>query len=95
MFSKQREVLNRLKSAARWIPSDLRRLVKVNTVDSYQGKENHIVVLSTVRRNVQQNAGFLRSPNRITWRCRVPWNSSWSSTLRPCGEARTREWSWS
>ena len=65
MYSKQREVLNRLKSEARWIPSDLRRLVKVDTVDSYQGKENRIVILSTVRNNPQQNPGFLRSPNRI------------------------------
>lgn len=65
MYSKQREVLNRLKSEARWIPADLRRLVKVDTVDSYQGKENRIVILSTVRNNAQQNPGFLRSPNRI------------------------------
>lgn len=65
MYSKQREVLNRLKSGVRWIPADLRRLIKVDTVDSYQGKENRIVILSTVRNNPQQNPGFLRSPNRI------------------------------
>jgi serine/threonine protein kinase len=65
MYAKQREVLNRLKSEARWIPAELRRLVKVDTVDSYQGKENRIVILSTVRNNPQQNPGFLRSPNRI------------------------------
>lgn len=65
MYSKQREVLNRLKSEARWIPAELRRLVKVDTVDSYQGKENRIVILSTVRNNPQQNPGFLRSSNRI------------------------------
>ncbi|QVQ29524.1 AAA domain-containing protein [Achromobacter deleyi] len=65
MYSKQRAVLNRLKSESRWIPADLRRLVKIDTVDSYQGKENRIVILSTVRNNPQQNPGFLRSPNRI------------------------------
>lgn len=65
MYSKQREVLNRLKSEARWIPPDLRRLIKVDTVDSYQGKENRIVILSTVRNNPQLQPGFLRSPNRI------------------------------
>lgn len=65
MYSKQREVLNRLKSEARWIPADLRRLVKIDTVDSYQGKENRIIILSTVRNNPQQNPGFLRLPNRI------------------------------
>lgn len=65
MYSKQREVLNRLKSEARWIPPDLRRLIKIDTVDSYQGKENRIVILSTVRNNPLQKPGFLRSPNRI------------------------------
>ena len=65
MYSKQREVLNRLKGEARWIPAELKRLVKVDTVDSYQGKENRIIILSTVRNNSQQNPGFLRSPNRI------------------------------
>jgi serine/threonine protein kinase len=65
MYSKQREVLNRLKSEARWMPAELRRLVKVDTVDSYQGKENRIIILSTVRNNPQQNPGFLRLPNRI------------------------------
>lgn len=65
MYSKQREVLNRLKSEARWIPAELRRLIKVDTVDSYQGKENRIVILSTVRNNPLLNPGFLRSPNRI------------------------------
>ncbi|KAA9176470.1 AAA family ATPase [Delftia sp. BR1] len=65
MYAKQREVLNKLKSEARWIPAELRRLIKVDTVDSYQGKENRIVILSTVRNNPQQKPGFLRSPNRI------------------------------
>ena len=58
-------MLNRLKGEARWIPAELKRLVKVDTVDSYQGKENRIIILSTVRNNSQQNPGFLRSPNRI------------------------------
>jgi serine/threonine protein kinase len=65
MYSKQREILNRLKGEARWIPAELRRLVKIDTVDSYQGKENRVVILSTVRNNPQQKPGFLRSPNRI------------------------------
>lgn len=65
MYSKQRELLNRMKGDARWLPADLRRLVKIDTVDSYQGKENRIVILSTVRNNSQFIPGFLRSPNRI------------------------------
>jgi superfamily I DNA and/or RNA helicase len=52
----------------------LGRQVKVGTVDSYQGKENPIVVLSLVRHNrdgIWENGsktireGFLASPNRI------------------------------
>jgi superfamily I DNA and/or RNA helicase len=48
--------------------------VKVGTVDSYQGKENPIVILSLVRHNRDGNwengaktirEGFLVSPNRI------------------------------
>jgi superfamily I DNA and/or RNA helicase len=65
MYSKQRELLNRMKGEARWLPAELRRLIKVDTVDSYQGKENRIVILSTVRNNPKLNPGFLRSPNRI------------------------------
>lgn len=65
MYARQRELLNRLKNEARWLPAELRRLIKVDTVDSYQGKENRIVILSTVRHNPQMNPGFLRSPNRI------------------------------
>ncbi len=65
MYSRQRELLNRMKAEARWMPADVRRLVKIDTVDSYQGKENRIVILSTVRNNPQLNPGFLRSSNRI------------------------------
>mgnify|MGYP000906933193 CR=1 FL=1 len=64
MYSRQRDVLNRMKSEASWL-GDLRRLVKIDTVDSYQGKENRIVILSTVRNNAALKPGFLRVPNRI------------------------------
>jgi superfamily I DNA and/or RNA helicase len=65
MYARQRDLLNRMKGEARWIPAELRRLIKIDTVDSYQGKENRVVILSTVRNNPQQNPGFLRSANRI------------------------------
>lgn len=65
MYSKQRELLNRKKNEARWISPDLKKLIKVDTVDSYQGKENKIVILTTVRNNPHQRPGFLQSPNRI------------------------------
>jgi len=64
MYSRQRDVLNRMKFEASWL-GDLRRLVKIDTVDSYQGKENRIVILSTVRNNAALKPGFLRVPNRI------------------------------
>ena len=64
MYSKQREIIDKMLSEAVWLQS-YRRLLKVDTVDSYQGKENRIVILSTVRNNDKLNPGFLRSPNRI------------------------------
>ena len=53
-----------MKAEAVWLGS-ARRLVKIDTVDSYQGKENRIIILTTVRNNKGLRPGFLRSPNRI------------------------------
>ncbi|WP_425259798.1 AAA domain-containing protein [Rubrivivax sp. RP6-9] len=64
MYSRQRSLIDKLKAEAPWLGS-ARRLVKVDTVDSYQGKENRIVILSTVRNNPDGRIGFLRSPNRV------------------------------
>lgn len=64
MYDKQREIIDRMKAEAVWL-GDARRLVKVDTVDSYQGKENRIIILTTVRNNKELRPGFLRSPNRI------------------------------
>lgn len=64
MYHKQREIIDQMKAEAPWL-GDARRLVKVDTVDSYQGKENRIIIISTVRNNPTFNPGFLRSPNRI------------------------------
>lgn len=64
MYSRQRSLIDKLKAEAPWLGS-ARRLVKVDTVDSYQGKENRIVILSTVRNNSDGRIGFLRSPNRV------------------------------
>lgn len=63
MYSKQREIIDQMKAEATWLQG-IRHLVKVDTVDSYQGKENRIVILSTVRNNPREIAGFLSSPNR-------------------------------
>ena len=40
-------------------------LVKVTTVDNYQGEENDIIILSCVRSNAQNKIGFLAETNRI------------------------------
>jgi serine/threonine protein kinase len=63
MYSRQREVLDRMRAEATWL-GNARRLVKIDTVDSYQGKENRVVILSTVRNNDRGQVGFLSSPNR-------------------------------
>jgi superfamily I DNA and/or RNA helicase len=39
--------------------------VKIDTVDSYQGKENRIVILSTVRNHPNGRVGFMWRSNRI------------------------------
>nr|HAQ94973.1 hypothetical protein [Afipia sp.] len=44
---------------------EFRKLVKVGTVDSYQGKENQIIILSLVRSNPERSMGFVRAANRI------------------------------
>jgi superfamily I DNA and/or RNA helicase len=73
MYAAQREYLRKrlLKSPH---GDTLLRRVKVDTVDSYQGKENPIVILSLVRNNAdgpQQSGvatvreGFLSRSNRI------------------------------
>jgi len=44
---------------------EFRRLVKIGTVDSYQGKENRIIIVSLVRSNPEHQMGFVRTANRI------------------------------
>ncbi|MFL5899448.1 MAG: DEAD/DEAH box helicase, partial [Solirubrobacterales bacterium] len=50
MYSAQRELVRRKMALASLTPA-MRQACKVETVDSYQGKENDIVVLSLVRNN--------------------------------------------
>lgn len=64
MYSRQRDTLDRMKAEASWL-GEHRRLVKIDSVDGYQGKENQIVIVSTVRNNPAQRHGFLHLPNRI------------------------------
>jgi superfamily I DNA and/or RNA helicase len=73
MYAAQRDLV-RKKMQALNLPESFRKLIKIDTVDSYQGKENPIVVVSLVRNNADgalQDAvktirpGFLSRPNRV------------------------------
>ena len=50
-------------STAKDIP--LGSLVRLTTIDNYQGEENDIIILSTVRSNASNQIGFLANQNRI------------------------------
>jgi len=73
MYAAQRDLLRR-KLLRSPLAAHLDRHIKVGTVDSYQGKENPIVLLSLVRNNKDGTIGrdgryiaegFLATPNRI------------------------------
>ncbi|MGO4565896.1 AAA domain-containing protein [Rhizobium sp. 2YAF20] len=73
MYAAQRNLIER-KLRQSSLASLLERHVKIGTVDSYQGKENPIVILSLVRNNALGpteagvktiREGFLTTPNRI------------------------------
>ncbi|KAL9127763.1 MAG: hypothetical protein Q9217_003421 [Psora testacea] len=44
-------------------------MLKLATIDNFQGEESKIVILSTVRSNLQKRVGFLKTPNRINVGC--------------------------
>ncbi|HDR9140008.1 TPA: NERD domain-containing protein [Burkholderia vietnamiensis] len=72
-YSGQSKLIrDRLNQAA--LSDVMKRTIKVDTVDSYQGKENPIVILSLTRNNndgVEEDLtstiseGFMREPNRL------------------------------
>lgn len=43
----------------------LLRAVRLSTVDNFQGEEAKVIIISLVRSNPQQKAGFLKTSNRI------------------------------
>ena len=47
----------------------LTSLLRVATVDNFQGEEARVVILSTVRSNSEDRVGFLKTPNRINVAC--------------------------
>src|SRR5260370_27561124 len=62
-YAEQKHLLQREFSEQEWA-STFRHLVKIDTVDSYQGKENPVIILSLIRNHDQFNQGFLQSPQR-------------------------------
>jgi serine/threonine protein kinase len=64
MYAAQRDLIRRKLEQADWA-SEIRDLYSVGTVDSYQGKENRIIILSVVRNDSSRSIGFLTDPERI------------------------------
>ncbi|MBB4343089.1 AAA domain-containing protein [Rhizobium leguminosarum] len=63
-YAQQAELIGNMLDASD-LPADFRRMVKVDTVDGYQGKENRIIIFSLVRNNAEKMMGHVKSRNRI------------------------------
>ena len=63
MYSAQKARIEEVFSRRPWDIS-FRSMVRIDTVDSYQGKENTIVIVSLVRCNGRGDQGHVRIPNR-------------------------------
>lgn len=64
MYADQERLLQRLLSEQDWA-TGYRHLIKIDTVDSYQGKENRIIIVANTRNNNQCIQGFLSSSERV------------------------------
>ena len=64
MYAEQKKHILRKFKEKVW-EDDFKALVNIDTVDSYQGKENRIIIVSVTRQIKDLSPGFLRSPNRI------------------------------
>jgi serine/threonine protein kinase len=63
-YAEQKRFLRQKFKEQIW-EDDFKALVKIDTVDSYQGKENRIIILSITRSCPKLSTGFLYLPNRI------------------------------
>lgn len=63
MYSGQKRRLELVCARHAWEPH-FRKLIRVDTVDAYQGKENAIVIVSLVRSNPNRDPGHVRIENR-------------------------------
>ncbi|MCK7050939.1 AAA domain-containing protein [Enterobacter roggenkampii] len=64
MYRAQKNEIETQLNQAEWM-GPLRHLIRIDTVDSYQGQENKIIILSLVRDNSDALQGFLRDTPRI------------------------------
>ncbi|MFA0173504.1 C-terminal helicase domain-containing protein, partial [Vibrio splendidus] len=64
MYGEQKRIIRQKFKEIEW-EDDFKELVKIDTVDSYQGKENRIIILSVTRSSRDKKPKFLRTPNRI------------------------------
>lgn len=64
MYAEQKRILRQKFNQEVW-SDGFKSLVKIDSVDSYQGKENRIIILSLTRSDKNHSAGFLRTANRI------------------------------
>lgn len=64
MYDAQKKLIRDLFNQNSW-DDNFHRLVKIDSVDSYQGKENRVIILSLTRHDTVCGTGFLYLPNRI------------------------------
>lgn len=66
MYAAQKNLIRKMfQESSVYQNEDFCRLVKIDSVDSYQGKENRMIILSLTRHDKQYSTGFLHLPNRI------------------------------
>ena len=64
MYGEQKKLIRKKFNERSW-NDEFRGLVKIDSVDSYQGKENRVIILSLTRHDKVCSTGFLHLPNRI------------------------------
>lgn len=64
MYGAQKQLIRKRFNEKAW-SENFKQLVKIDSVDSYQGKENRIIILSITRYDKKNSVGFLHLPNRI------------------------------
>ncbi len=63
-YAAQKKYINMEVVRKAW-PTNFMKLLKIDTVDSYQGKENEIIIVSLTRNDRNITKGFLKYPERI------------------------------